>query len=65
MHHLNDELRLRVVDRCAGTVIADRQLTATRCPQLKQVVHRCPQMSAVAAVSVGKGMLPHVKCFQV
>ena len=49
VHHLNDELLL-----CAPlsiVALAPSWLTATRCPQLKQVVRRCPQL--LAAVSGG------------
>ena len=42
VHHLNDELRLRAP--LSIVALAPSSLTATRCPQLKQVVRRCPQL---------------------
>ena len=42
VHHLNDELRLRAP--LSIVALAPSSLTATRCPQLKQVVRRCPRL---------------------
>ena len=58
--HLHDELRLRA--SLSIVALAPSSLTAPRCPQLKQVVRRCPRLLVSASARAVRSPSPASLC---